>query len=698
MRIRVRPETQLEMKNNEFERLHRRHEAYHDALVDDLNYLTIDGATGEEEADTKLTADVNILISRAEAEREEFGAWMNQIYRESLPTDTLALNQVRARRQDSLIQWQIDVEKLPKARSSQTIDRNTRRPLALGSVRAILPRRQDLVGAFDPPNFAPSSVSEADEVITTRKVRGDSILSSASEASESESAAVVGHLKETMSQQRRSPLAEDNDPISKTKVKSDPESDSTIGAGREEDASGSVPLALSPTKVSFLDRIILIHSKEIQNESRDDAEVPSPRISRLPRRQIDNSNVKELVRKYSDYLPAMGMQDLANTALSPRLLSESEQEQPASYVSRSAFRHKSKNHHVPMTKKGSTSDFESSYAANVAPRYLSRPRRSQGVPYYTSRIPGPILSATESHNSSRRTSPDKRVASGRFDGVSRFAPGSPPMGESEGMGTHATKRIRSRAGPPGKERSSGRPSTMTTQKSYRKPSGPGAKVSNIAKHFERLGRENEKASRRYSVIRGKRVRPVATARAKVEVLDSVMDAIKDESESSDSSSEADDEGDGNDEGRRPTDNSQLQEVSLDNSLVQPQTTGVPITESPDQSLTLEGFPKEPEIASMPPDQSERETGGAATSVLSTSQDLPEAPSHQSSQDAEAERESNQSNSILKTIGLWLQPQEPQVHIRSDLDADDPDPEHIFRESSMIVRTDEPTSMIALALK
>jgi 1-phosphatidylinositol-3-phosphate 5-kinase len=55
-------------------------------------------------------------------------------------------------------------------------------------------------------------------------------------------------------------------------------------------------------------------------------------------------------------------------------------------------------------------------------------------------------------------------------------------------------------------------------------------------------------------------------------------------------------------------------------------------------------------------------------------------------------------SILKAIsGLWLQ---QQSRNREALDAEDPmnDPEHIFRDSSMVVRTDEPTSIIALALK
>jgi len=53
-------------------------------------------------------------------------------------------------------------------------------------------------------------------------------------------------------------------------------------------------------------------------------------------------------------------------------------------------------------------------------------------------------------------------------------------------------------------------------------------------------------------------------------------------------------------------------------------------------------------------------------------------------------------SILKALsGFW-----PQQRMRAELDGEDPmsDPEHIFRDSSMVVRTDEPTSIIALALK
>jgi len=63
VRIRVCPETQLELKNSDFDRLHYRNVIWYTALVDDLKLISIDAATGDEEADTRLTADINVLIT-----------------------------------------------------------------------------------------------------------------------------------------------------------------------------------------------------------------------------------------------------------------------------------------------------------------------------------------------------------------------------------------------------------------------------------------------------------------------------------------------------------------------------------------------------------------------------------------------------------------------------------------------------------
>ncbi|KAF9006255.1 hypothetical protein BDZ89DRAFT_1144873 [Hymenopellis radicata] len=158
----------------------------------------------------------------------------------------------------------------------------------------------------------------------------------------------------------------------------------------------------------------------------------------------------------------------------------------------------------------------------------------------------------ESRDSSRRPSPEKRSASGKPREMKFARSSSPPLlanGKILAPPPLGPKGAKSRLlnRPKDSMNVPSRPSSSAGSKSsFRRPVGtPGGKVSNMAKHFERLGRDADR--RKYNVIRGRRARPVATARARVEVLESVKDAINDESESSDSSSEADDEGDSNEE-------------------------------------------------------------------------------------------------------------------------------------------------------
>lgn len=239
MRIRVRPEAQLEIKNRDFERLHHRNNMWYSALIDDLKLINIDAATGDEEADAVLTNQINHLILRAEAEKNELTRFINQVYRDSSPTDTLALNQVRAKRQDFIVNWQQDFDRLPKPRytqSTQFIDRNMRRLSAFESVRAMWPRRD-----FEFSQGLSANVSEAEDIPapTIRRVTGDSFVSSASEASETES---IAEEPLPSSEVDSSPIAEETVAKSPAEVlpKSDPESDSTIGAptGERSGAEG----------------------------------------------------------------------------------------------------------------------------------------------------------------------------------------------------------------------------------------------------------------------------------------------------------------------------------------------------------------------------------------------------------------------------------------------------------------------------
>ncbi|TFK41916.1 hypothetical protein BDQ12DRAFT_677375 [Crucibulum laeve] len=663
-KIRVRPETQLELKNADFERLHYRNLLWYTGLIDDLKLISIDAATGDEEMDAKLLSDINCLITRAETEREDISKLVNRIYRESSPTDTLALNQVHAYRQDRIVAWQQDFDRLPKPRPVQPYDKSGKRQSTFGSVRAMWPRRYDLAGAFDHPHVQSSSVSEAEEGhLKVRRVTGESLTSSASEASEPETTA------------ERDGEGEPSHPQNETAgdsidVKSDPESDSTIGALRDD------PISIEKS----------------QNEDELKSADPSTsayRVSRLPRRPTRQPSVAELVKKYQDFLPPQGVHDLAKTAFPPRppAMSESEQEYSSPVPRRSVVRTKMR-HHAPA-RKASTSDFEQSYAANIAPRYLTHSRRTLNAPV-NSRIPGPVSVAFETLESepSRQPSPEKRESNGKGREVRFNRPESPTGGRQTASGVKAPRpRIPSRA----KDKGPSRPPSSSGAKGTIRRSGntAGSKVSNIAKHFERLGRDAERSKSRYAVIRGKRARPVASARAKVEVLDSIKDAIKDESESSDSSSEADDEGDDNEDDKKlPTPLIQRSESDPTSPEVSmktaPALTAFPATMP--ASPTAQEL--EPHIhpplgpTSLPPSPFLTSTKTKDGSLTPPTSDFDIGPS------------GNERNSILKALsGFWLQP------TRLSIENDDPmsDPEHIFRDSSMVVRTDEPTSIIALAL-
>jgi 1-phosphatidylinositol-3-phosphate 5-kinase len=329
-------------------------------------------------------------------------------------------------------------------------------------------------------------------------------------------------------------------------------------------------------------------------------------------------------------------------------LSESEQEYPHQLTLRPGIRNKSR-HRAPA-RKVSTSDFEQGYVANVAPRYLKKTVTEKNK----TRIPAPIGSL-ESHESPRK---QPRVTSRPKDKL--------------------TLRL---------------PLTTGNKPTFRRaPSGTGTKVPNIAKHFERLSRDAERSKSRYTVIRGKRARPVVSARAKVQVLDSLKDAIGDDSESSDSSSEADDEDEGNElnEEERPL------ELAIKKPL-EPE----PISPEP-ACGTMPSVDPLPAINLNPPDSHDAEEishvsppGRPRSPFLSAVKTKNEATLTPPTSDQEIGTNGAEKSSILKALsGFWPQP------VRHSIECDDSmgDPEHIFRDSSMVVRIDEPTSIIALALE
>ncbi|KZT27581.1 hypothetical protein NEOLEDRAFT_1060572 [Neolentinus lepideus HHB14362 ss-1] len=684
IRIRVRPETLLELKNSDYEGLMRRNTTWYTELIHDLRLTELDAATGDEEVDGRFHAEINALIVRAESERNDISRLINTVYKESAPTDTLAMNQVRAYRQDKIVAWQQDFDRLPKPRVSQVPwEKGGRRVSAFGTVRAMSMwhRKYELSNTFD-SHVPSSSVSEAEEMaLPPRRLTGGSMSSTStvSEASESEvcdSGVTQGHLPSDSEQLSTEDPATTS--TAEPESTSDADSDSTIGA-----APGEVEITLSPA-----------------GEDQPGAKigpVSSPPVSRLPRRSTQQPSVAELVKKYQEYLPREGVQELAKTALPPQY-PESDQEsttQPFRPVVKSKQRH-----HISV-RKASVSDFEHSYAANIAPRYLAHPRRPAGQ---GARVPGGFGSSVESAEPSRRTSPDKRppLLHTVTDSTPRTGRTSPPPAGNTTQFLQAGRGSRLKLRGPVKDKAPARPTTIIGSKSTfrRIPAGQGSKVSNIAKHFERLSKETERSNRqRYNVIRGRRPRPVASARARVEVLESVQDVISDESESSDLSSEADDEGGGDeDEGRKPSD----KPTTLDPPpKVMVEDAGAQDAPIPGPSARVEdGGDKEQTVDVPPARHVPLDLPSFPPSpILSATPMLQHSSPTNPFTELDMGPSGTERHSILKALsGLWPQ-QFPQPRSRMELDADDPmaDPEHIFRDSSMVVRTDEPTSIIALAL-
>ena len=236
MRIRVQPETQLSLKNADYERLMNRNSRWYAALVHDLSLIRMDAATGDEEIDAKLTAELNQLTLRAESEKAEVIRMVNEIYRESSPTDTLALNQVRSYLQDKIVAWQADFDKLLKSKGVRS-DKSGRRASRFETVRAMWPGKFDLARTYD--NAIPSSgLSEAEEATPTaglRRVTGDSCVSasSASEASETEGAKEKVKVNEAQETEKSMEFLPEPPPSSEPpSTKSDPDSDSTIEASK----------------------------------------------------------------------------------------------------------------------------------------------------------------------------------------------------------------------------------------------------------------------------------------------------------------------------------------------------------------------------------------------------------------------------------------------------------------------------------
>jgi 1-phosphatidylinositol-3-phosphate 5-kinase len=191
IRIRVCPESLLQLKNIDYERLLVKNFVWYSSLIDELQFVMMDCSTGDEKSDQSLLQDVNQLILRAENERNEIATMVHKVYSDSHPTDTLALNAVRRYRQDRMVAWQQDFDRLPKPRPPAVTEKEKRPTTTFGTVRNMFPKRSELLNLFETPN---RDSRESDTESFT--FRGRRIVSEpGASASESESATDSAQMK-----------------------------------------------------------------------------------------------------------------------------------------------------------------------------------------------------------------------------------------------------------------------------------------------------------------------------------------------------------------------------------------------------------------------------------------------------------------------------------------------------------------------
>ena len=401
---------------------------------------------------------------------------------------------------------------------------------------------------------------------------------------------------------------------------------------------------------------------------------------------------------------------------------------------------------VPRIKRGdSTSSITSSRkGGTIGPSTPSAPPSSYKPPKGEGLKAGPRpvigrsgagLGRNRGSDSDRPSGPGSRVGAGTKDGISGTFPRQSLRGNPASLGQGS---ISSRV-----------------PIARRAENGPGtrSRVSTIAKHFDRISREAERERERQHRMlvaqRAKRARPVAMTRAKVEVFHSIKEAVRDDESDCDSISSEDDgasaadnedegddsDGDENDEGdlprrRRSTSPSPSRnrkgavvpghgnrEANDDTIKARTARKGIEADQDGGQSnSTIKGRPAvgyegatdggKDDRGSAESGVVLRKAGTAGSELESDAQSVAASsvtgsnfsstlPSYlRNSIFADTDSTTGVERSFLKTLsGLWAFRTGEMVPLEYPM----LNSEHVFGDSAIIFREDEPSSIVAFTL-
>ncbi|OCF33504.1 1-phosphatidylinositol-3-phosphate 5-kinase [Kwoniella heveanensis BCC8398] len=733
--LQVKAETKVVLKNQEYESALHKNAAFFDSVLFRLRSFDYD-ICQPDKASPRLNSIMRNMLSRAVADREEMVNLLNRTYKLTPMTDVLALNTVLRTLQDKVVQWDSDFADIEKA--FMPSEKDLRRMTATHLKRLF--NNQDVFNSLD-RNVASLTVSEADEK-ELKDVSSETTPATSdpatpglesTDADEASLDPVPSNLDLTSDAENASTpigvVQPAPNPLSPAVTPRDYDSDSTISAIRRDSPERS-PMRMDRIESSGID-------SDVQ-----------PFISRLPRRSRPAPSIADLVQRFNE------------ATTQPYEPIEEPEPTRTSSIRRQARRSPLPEHsdsdHSPRTRPrlrrgrteqppirqreqsrpGLLSDGDRSYAANASriPSTYGR-NKSMAGPSADHLRPG-LRSRTPSYTSkasprSGRASPDPlhRAAATSSSGLIEPKPRMMGKGKS----------------PRPPDPPSGRTSPSLIRTAARRTLAGTSRVTSIARHFDRLSREAERErQKRISLVRGKRARPVGVTKAKVQVFDNLRDAFRDEfdTDSSEADNEEDDLGSedeaesggeldqkGQPKQRRrssPVKSRKNSPVKVPQPLEPIPVQVSPITETPGEDP--ESRAKEISISASGASLAAQSVLSDARSEMSftdrlqielpsfeTSAPLPshpvtphlstdtadEAPRNtqamsQISQMSESEMSSGggERSSIIKTLtGLWAFRAGDFTPLEYPLSAS----EHLFADSRVIIRENEPTSIIAFTL-
>ena len=511
MRTVVHMKTSFELKNCDYKSLLARNTSYWRSVIERVVQLQLQGKSGSPQDKSGAIAAEEVageLLQRVEADHAEIARTIQRTYTESPPTDTLALGAVRSLIQNKVVEWDLKLEQLEKTyttpRATFISEKDIRRMTGSHHFKRIY---DDFFRQYT------SSASEADEKSDTRTDEPES-----SAYSESESMDEKRPLPGFSGDQSAIPTVAELFCAPPSASSEDDDSDSTISAHtRPPDASELRDVVTG-------DRVAVAGTSLVQSRTE----------SRLPQWQGGaKTSVAELVKPPGNELESAASGDEAIHDIEVIAPLESRR-RTKSLASKSRPPHDS-----------AILDFERSYAANVGPRHLTSRRSSGKVvrPALGSRIPAPR----------HRTGYSRGYADTGAKGADISSSSSKrqvsPSGEFPKEDVRDAPLAKVKA--PGRRGDRVPPRPAHHKGSVRPvPSSSTSKVSSLARQFERMSKDSERANRRYAVLKRK-ARPVAVANAKVKAFSDIKDVravvLDGSDDNSDFSSEADDEDDSDDD-------------------------------------------------------------------------------------------------------------------------------------------------------